>query len=159
MTRFGGMLFAFTVAAACLMPAGMAAQHTQFVSIKASPAPRTNGCRIVKTKSDLISLLAALHSTSPQIPAIDFNTQAALVVTTFDGRAQPGALGPAAGNPKMLALTFTQASGGTSTGLFVFAVDTSYVASFNGCQVLYPSPAPALPAGIHGTIHTSSGPS
>jgi hypothetical protein len=157
MTRSGAMLFAFTVAAVCLMPAGAAAQHTQFVSINAAPAPQTNGCRIVKTKSDLIALLAALHSASPQIPAIDFKTQNALVVTTFDGRAKPGALGPSAGNPKMLALSFTQASAGTSTGLFVFSVDASYAASFNGCQVQYPARA-SLPARNPGTIRTSSGP-
>lgn len=157
MTRSGAILFAVIAVGTCLMPGGATAQHTQFVSIKASPAPRTNNCSIAKTKSDLIAQLAASHGASGQIPAIAFGTQVALVVTTFDGRANPGALGPSASNPSILALTFTQGAEAASTGLFVFAVDASYEAPFVGCQVLYPAPSKSR-AINSGVIHTSSGP-
>jgi hypothetical protein len=145
------ILFALAGVEACLLPGIAAGQHTQFVSINASPAPQANNCSIVKSKSDLMAQLTALHSTSQQIPAVDFSTQSALVVTTLDAWAKPGALGPSASNPKILLLTFTPGPGAAHTGLFVFAVDASYAAPFNGCQVLYP--------GHYGTIRTSSGPS
>lgn len=65
------------------------AQSPQFTAVTVSHAPPGNGCSVVQTRDQLKTTLKALGYTSPNLPKVDFDSMAAVVIATRDGSVTP----------------------------------------------------------------------